>query len=85
METLDVSGEGICQHEIGNKDCSEGWCGLSFPCPCKCGGLIHADFGDEDIDCNYWLYMKCDKCGEDYEAAGEGNQNRRPTERVKLT
>lgn len=69
METFDVSGEGIYQHEIGNKDCSEGWCGLSFPVPCKCGGLIHADFGDENADCEYWLYKKCDKCGEDYDEA----------------
>jgi hypothetical protein len=26
--------------------------------------LIHADFGDEDADSNYWLYTRCDKCDE---------------------
>ena len=25
------------------------------------------DFGDENSDCDYWLYKKCDECGEDYE------------------
>ena len=68
-KTFDVSGEGLYQHEIGNSNCSVGWCtsGDGFPKRCKCGGLIHADFGDEDSDCDYWLYKKCDKCGEDYE------------------
>ena len=69
FNTFDVSGESIYEHEIGNEKCSAGWCdnGLRWPKPCQCGGLIHADFGDEDADCNYWLYKKCDKCGEDYE------------------
>jgi hypothetical protein len=71
-EFIDVSGEGLYSHEVGNKDCDAGWCGSSgYPRPCKCGGLIHADFGDEDSDCNYWLYLKCDKCGEDYEEIEE--------------
>ena len=52
------------EHEIGNPDCEKGWCGNGYPKKCDCGGLIHADFGDEDSDCNYWLYTKCDKCGE---------------------
>ncbi|KKT30333.1 MAG: hypothetical protein UW18_C0018G0011 [Microgenomates group bacterium GW2011_GWF1_44_10] len=63
-EKIDVSGEGLCLHEVGNRDCQEGWCGNFYPKSCECGGLIHADFGDEDSDCNYWLYKKCDKCGE---------------------
>lgn len=28
-----------------------------------CPGLIHASFGDEMQD-GYWLYTKCDVCGE---------------------
>lgn len=63
-ETFDVSGEGLYAHRRGNKDCTEGWCGNAYPKPCSCGGLIHADFGDEDADCNYWLWTKCDRCGE---------------------
>lgn len=69
METIDVSGEGTYRHEIGNKDCYTGWCGgvSDYPKQCKCGGLIHADFGDEEWDGSYWLYKKCDICGENYE------------------
>lgn len=64
--SIDVSEEGLYLHEVGNHECEEGWCndGDSYPIECSCGGLIHADFGDEDSDCNYWLYTKCDKCGE---------------------
>lgn len=52
-------------HVIGNKKCNEGWCnkGSHYPKQCVCGGLIHADFGDENRDGDYWLYTKCDKCG----------------------
>jgi hypothetical protein len=64
--SIDVSGEGLYKHIVGNENCTEGWCAsLEYPKKCKCGGLIHADFGDEDSDCNYWLYTKCDKCGEE--------------------
>lgn len=66
--TFDVSGEGICQHEVGNENCKQGWCGgYNFPRKCKCGGLVHADFGDDDYDCEYWRYRKCDKCGDEFE------------------
>lgn len=51
-------------HERGNLDCRVGWCNPYYPKPCPCGGLIHADFGDEDYDGNYWLHTKCDRCGE---------------------
>lgn len=70
--TFDVSGEGLYRHPVGAKDCREGWCDRDahpyrrFPRPCKqkgCDGLIHADFGDETPDCEYWLYTKCDKYG----------------------
>lgn len=66
QKTFDVSGEGFYQHEIGNQDCPVSWCGgfEAFPYVHEdCGGLVHADFGDEDED-SYWLYRKCDKCGE---------------------
>ena len=55
-------------HLIGNKDCKEDWCGShGYPELCKCGGLIHAAFGDENYDCEYWLYEECDRCGQNYE------------------
>lgn len=64
--TIDVSGEEVYAHTAGDKFCTEGWCQGSlgeFPKPCSCGGLIHADFGDENYD-GYWLHTKCDVCGE---------------------
>ncbi|MFH0976819.1 MAG: hypothetical protein V1874_13625 [Spirochaetota bacterium] len=47
-------------HEIGNTNCSKCWNG--YPIKCDCGGLIHASFGDENSEYDYWLYYKCDKC-----------------------
>ena len=56
------------EHEVGNNGCYISWCGSQgYPKDCKqegCDGLVHADFGDENMDCDYWLYTKCDKCGE---------------------
>lgn len=58
--------EDFSSHIVGNEDCEEGFCGCrcDYPRKCTCGGLIHAEFGDEDADCNFWLYTRCDKCGE---------------------
>jgi len=51
------------EHIVGNKQCEKGWCGNhGYPKPCLCGGLIHADFGD-DTDDGFWLHTMCDKCG----------------------
>ena len=65
QQTFDVSGEGIWSHVVGDADCKSGWCGgiSGYPKPCPCGGLIHADFGDENYDGDYWLHTKCDRCG----------------------
>ncbi len=56
-------------HEISNKECSDCWQG--YPVPCKCGGLVHAQFGDENSDGDYWLEKFCDVCGSDYEEIDE--------------
>ena len=68
--SIDVSGEGIYWHQVGNADCREGWClgidGNGWPYPCKCGGLIHADFGDENASGDYWIHRKCDRCGDNW-------------------
>ena len=65
---IDVSGEGVYEHKVGDVGCCESWCGPGvvdfYPKKCSCGGLIHADFGDDYDDGDYWLYTKCDKCGE---------------------
>jgi len=63
IETFTI-GDTDHPHEIGNVDC--GYCWTEHPLQCECGGLIHTAFGDEDSDCNYWLYKRCDRCGEDY-------------------
>lgn len=68
--TIDVSGEGLYEHEVGNVFCKEGWCdSMNFPTIHEkheggCKGLVHADFGDENGDGDYWIYTLCDKCGE---------------------
>lgn len=54
-------------HGVGDKECGEGWCGSHYPIPCDngdCKGLIHANFGDESYDGDYWCYTRCDVCGE---------------------
>lgn len=55
-------------HRAGDATCDVGWCSIDrYPKPCEqsnCTGLVHANFGDEDADCNYWLDTKCDVCGE---------------------
>jgi hypothetical protein len=49
-------------HNVGDKECHRCW--TNYPKPCHCGGLIHAEFCDEDYDGDYWLSYKCDKCGD---------------------
>lgn len=58
-DTITIDG---VKHKVGDKECGECW--TDYPTKCDCGGLIHAEFGDENYDCDYWLYTKCDKCGE---------------------
>ncbi|MDO8435272.1 MAG: hypothetical protein Q7S89_01155, partial [bacterium] len=59
-----VFGESDDQHPIGDPLCAEGWCGTDgLPKACSCGGLVHANFGDENED-GYWLFRRCDKGGE---------------------
>jgi len=51
-------------HEVGNGNCPECWDG--YPVRCRnCGGLVHAQFGDE-MDDGYYLEKCCDTC-EDYD------------------
>lgn len=56
-------------HIVGDESCEQGWCGGSrrdYPHPCENedGGLVHAAFGDENADGDYWLFTQCDICGE---------------------
>ena len=65
METILV-GDTNDKHEVGNTNCPACF-GYNDPRPCKCGGLIHTSFGDENYDGDYWLYEKCDSCGDNFE------------------
>ena len=51
-------------HVKGDKDCDGCWAG--YPKECECGGLVHAEFGDENFDGDYWLIYLCDRCGDYY-------------------
>ena len=52
-------------HEKGDSDCPGCWQGYPVRCG-NCGELVHAEFGDEDWDCNYYLNYECENCGADY-------------------
>lgn len=58
-------------HDVGGEDCTSCWPG--YPARCECGGLVHAHFGDENSDGDYWLEKCCDKCGDDYEERADGD------------
>lgn len=48
-------------HLIGDKDCPE--C-FHEPTPCKCGGLIHHELIDSDMD-SLTISHLCDRCVRD--------------------
>lgn len=52
------------EHGRSRLGCDACWKG--FPRNCACGGVIHAEFGDEDSDGDYWLLRRCTRCGADY-------------------
>ena len=41
-------------------------CWRGFPRPCRCGGQIHAELGDESASGDYWLRRWCAECGIDW-------------------
>lgn len=55
--TFEVNGY---DHQKNNPECPACWRG--FPVPCECGGLIHAEFGDENANGDYYLIYRCSKC-----------------------
>ena len=60
--------EGGDEHIFGDEECEGCW---KSPVRCDCGGLIHNQFGDEDSNCNYWLYEFCENCDEEKLLLGE--------------
>ena len=64
MKTISPDPSMDNKHVVGNAKCQEGWCGTDgYPALCDCGGIIHADFGDESED-GVSVITLCDKCGE---------------------
>lgn len=62
METMTFRIDGL-DHVGGDPEC--GWCWSGYPKPHEdCTGLLHASFGDENYDGDYWLYYRCDVCGD---------------------
>ena len=47
-------------HTAGDLDCDACWRG--YPVRCECGGLIHAEFGEQLTHDSYSLHYKCDLC-----------------------
>ena len=60
MSATILFGDSDEPHLVGDQDCGSCWKG---PGACDCGGLIHYEFGDENMDGDYWLYSQCDECG----------------------
>jgi hypothetical protein len=53
------------EHDRGDPACEQCWKGWPQPCEMEnCDGQVHAEFGDENADCEYWLILECDTCGE---------------------
>jgi hypothetical protein len=61
---------GPLDHDRDDPECSYCWRG--YPRPCACGGLVHAQFGDENWDGDYWLDRACDRCGGHYDEVEAG-------------
>jgi len=51
-------------HNIGDPKCDGCW--KVWPRECECGGLVHAEFGEQLTYDSYSLVIQCDKCGNDY-------------------
>jgi len=52
--------------EVNKFYCVE--CFKGYPVPCKCGGLIHAEFSDyDDANDDVLLLLECDQCGSSYQ------------------
>ena len=58
------------EHIPGDENCKADWCGnQGYPLRCKCGSLIHADYGD--FNPGGPQFRRCDRCGNHYEEAQE--------------
>lgn len=51
---------GNAKHQVGQSSCDE--CLSGYPRKCHCGGMIHAEFGSQNLPSKYI----CDKCGDKF-------------------
>ena len=60
MDVFTISAEVI--HNVEDRACPT--CLEDYPEPCRCGGLMHAEAGEElDADGNHPVVTRCDVCG----------------------
>jgi|LakMenE18May11ns_1017448.scaffolds.fasta_scaffold9955817_4 hypothetical protein len=60
---------GNAKHQIGQSSCDE--CLSGYPRKCHCGGMIHAEFGSQNLPSKYI----CDKCGDKFMRQLNSNHN----------
>lgn len=63
---------GSSKHQIGQSSCDE--CLSGYPRKCRCGGMIHAEFGGQNSPSKYL----CDKCGDRFIRNTYVPKNRKP-------
>ena len=75
----------FAKHQSSKRDCEE--CIAGYPTLCKCGGLIHAEYGVKEEKGRFVTlgpFLNCDKCGTRFLKAnqaprrkGRANNNHR--------
>jgi hypothetical protein len=60
---------GSSKHQIGHSSCDE--CLSGYPRKCRCGGMIHAEFGGQNMPSKYL----CDKCNDKFVKNSYPNKN----------
>ena len=63
MDAIAVVLDGEEHRMVSTDECDTCWQGYPHVHE-DCGGLIHADFGDESWNGDYWLRTLCERCGE---------------------
>ena len=70
--TMSFLSIGNSNHQIGQPSCDE--CLSGYPRKCRCGGMIHAEFGVQNSPSKYL----CDKCGDRFIKNTYAPKNRKP-------
>ena len=60
------------KHQIGQSSCDE--CLNGYPRKCRCGGMIHAEYGGQNSPSKYI----CDKCGDRFVKNTYVPRNKKP-------